>query len=194
MALTELGMEPISSFQDEDNVNASQICAQIWDDYARYLLSVYPWRFTMKKQQLGQLADVPINEWLYAFQMPTDLLSLRAIFSDSSAQRATYLGYEIFGDQVYSDSPTLYADYQAYVEPNLWPYWFVQFAVMALAAKLAPILTDKVEIANSKSLLAWGPPQDNLQGGMFGQAKSIDSKQMPVEPITHFELIEARFS
>lgn len=193
-ALIELGKEPISSFQDESNLNAAAICAVIWDDYARYILCAHSWKFNMRKQQLGRVATAPLNEWLYAYQMPSDCLKLEAIRDSESTGRMTFLGYDILQDKVVTNAQFIYADYQIYVEPSSWPSWFVEFAVMALAAKLAPPITNQVDIADRKSLIAWGPPQDNFQGGLFGRAKIISDQQAPPQPITHFELLEARFS
>lgn len=193
LALTELGLRPIASFQDTSNIEAAAVCEQIWDDYARYLLSIHSWRFAMKKQQLGRLADSPLNEWEYAFQLPSDMLNLRVLYESDQVGVLPNKEYKIFGKQLYANVPGVYLDYQAYVEPENWPYWYVEFAVMALASKLAAILTDKQDLAAAKRQIAFGPPQDNLSGGLFGQARRIDSMRMPTEPITNFELVQARF-
>lgn len=194
LALTELGLRSISSFQQQDNFEAAAVCGEIWDNYSAYLLSIYSWRFTMKKVQLGQLLTPPLNEWEYAFQLPADMLNLRAIFQSDSRGIPPYKVYEIFGNEVYTNTQRLFADYQAYVDPDKWPYWFTEFFVMALASKLAPILTDKQDLANIKYIKAFGVPQDNGMGGLFGQARRLDSQRMPAEPVTDFELIQARFS
>lgn len=192
LALTELGLRPISSFQDTSNTEAAQICGIIWDDFSKYILSIHSWRFTMKKRQLGRSTDNPLNEWRYAYDKPVDLLRLHAIFDGNGIGIMPYHGYELFNEYIYSDATTLWADYQANVEPQNWPYWFVEFAVVALAAKLAPILS-RNDLADIKFRQAYGTPSDNLLGGLLGQAKRIDSMQMPVEPITSFELISERF-
>ncbi|MBW8308084.1 MAG: hypothetical protein K0M45_00320 [Candidatus Paracaedibacteraceae bacterium] len=194
LALLELGLRPISSFQDQSNLEAAGICGELWDHYSSYLLSVYPWRFNMFKQRLGLLADKPINEWNYAFQQPTAMLKLHAVFESDSPGYSPYKRYELFEDKIYSDVNKLWVDYQKYVDPSKWPIYFTEFAVMALSAKLAPILTDKQDLAADKYYRAWGSPQDNLRGGLVGQAMSINSKQAPSEPITSYPLIAARFS
>ncbi len=194
LALTELGLRPIIDFNDPDNLQVSQVCSEIWDDYSAYILSMYSWRFTMKKVQLGQLQAPPLNEWQYSYEMPADMLNLRAVFQSNSTGIPPYMNYEIFQNQIYSNVQKLYVDYQAYVDPDKWPYWFTEFFVMALASKLAPILTDKQDLANVKYVRAFGPLQDNGMGGLFGQARRIDSQRMPMEPVTSCELLQARFS
>lgn len=194
LALLELGLRPISSFQDESNIEAAQVCGEMYDYYAKYLLSSFPWRFSMFKRRLGLLPDPPINEWKYVFQKPADTLKIHAVFNSESAHLNPYHMYELFQDKIYTDVDKIWIDYQRYVDPSKWPAYFVEFAIMAFAAKLAPILTDRQETTNAKSVLAWGAPQDNRRGGLFGQAAAIDSKQAPSEPITSYPIISARFS
>lgn len=194
LALIELGLRPISSFQDQNNLEPANVCGELWDHYSNYLLSVHPWRFTMVKQRLGLLDDVPLNEWDYAFQQPGGMLKLHAVFESDSPGYPPYKRYELFEDKIYSDVDKLWVDYQKYVDPSKWPIYFTEFASMAFAAKLAPILTGKQDLASDKYYQAWGGPQDNLRGGLAGQAMTISSKQAPSEPITSYPLIEARFS
>lgn len=194
LALLELGLRPISSFQDDSNIEAAQVCGEMYDYYARYLLTSSPWRFSMFKQRLGLLPDPPINEWSHVFQLPADKLKIHAVFSSEGVGFPPYHRYELFEDKIYTDVDRLWIDYQRYVDPSKWPAYFAEFAIMAFAAKLAPILTDRQETTNAKSVLAWGTPQDNRRGGLFGQAAAIDSKQAPSEPISSYPLFTARFS
>jgi len=190
-ALNTIGFGSINSFTD-DNQRAV-ICGDLWDTFSRYLLSIYPWYFIQKKVQLGRLVTAPVNEYTYAYQLPGDLLRLNAIYASGSAGAIPIQNYNLVGNRVLADDSSLWADYQEYVIAEGWPYWFVQFAIKALALELAEhIPTDETKI-NKLQVKVWGNPNDNGRGGMYGQAMSVDSKQRPAEPIRDFELISTRF-
>ena len=193
LALTELGLRPIQTFEDNSNLEASRVCGQLWDHYSAYLQSIFPWRFNMTKRNLNRNLVDPINEWKYSFDKPYDLLTLHAIFNTDSESAMPYQNFELFENYIYSDTDALWADFQVNKEPQFWPKYFEEFAVMALAAKLAPILTDKQGLADSKSQKAWGFSQENNRGGLAGLALGIDSKQSPSEPVNSYPFVAARF-
>jgi hypothetical protein len=194
LALTEIGLRPISSFVDNTNLDAAEVCGELWDHYSEYLLTVHPWRFNMKKVQLAQVVQAPVNEWRYAFQKPADCIKIHAAWESDSNGILPYKRYELFEDKVFSDIERLWIDYQYYRDAPFWPTYFTEFAVMAFAAKLAPILTDNTALADRKDIAAWGLPQERRRGGLLAVAKLIDSQQAPSEPISSSPLISARFS
>jgi len=190
-ALNTIGFGSINSFTD-DNQRAA-ICGDIWDTFSRYLLSIYPWYFIQKKAQLGQLVTSPVNEYQYAYQLPGDLLRLNALYASGSAGAIPIQDYNLFGNRVLTNESAIWADYQEYVIAEGWPYWFVYFAIKALALEIAEhIPTDETKM-NKLQVRVWGSPQDNGRGGLYGQTMSLDSKQRPAEPIRDFELISTRF-
>ena len=191
-ALIQLGAEPIASF--DDGTAIAQICATVYPAFKLYTLSTYPWLFTMKKQQLARLLETPLNEYRYAFQLPTDMLTLRAMYNSGQVGAIPYIAYEIFGDgKVFTDSPKLYADYQYEVDENKFPHYFTEFMSTAFAAKIAMAVTENENLAALKKQEAFGSPSDNLSGGMFGVAKRIDSQQQSPQITPHFDLLAARF-
>lgn len=190
-ALNTIGFGSINSFND-DNQRAL-ICGDVWDTFSRYLLSIYPWYFIQKKAQLGRLATAPVNEYQYAYQLPGDLLRLNAIYASGDAGAIPIQNYNLVGNRVLGDDSSLWADYQEYVIAEGWPYWFVYFAIKALALELAEhIPTDDTKLAKLQ-VRVWGNSNDNGRGGLYGQAMNLDSKQRPAEPIRDFELISTRF-
>lgn len=194
LALTELGLRPIQTFEDDSNLEASRVCGQLWDHYSAYLQAVFPWRFNMTKRNLNRNLSSPLNEWKYSFDKPFDLLTLHAIFDTNSESAMPYQNFELFENYIYSDAETLWADFQVKKEPQFWPKYFEEFAVMALAAKLAPILTDKQGLADTKRIIAWGTPQEDSRGGLAGLALTVDAKQSPSEPVNSYPFVAARFS
>ena len=191
-SLVELGEETISSFTA--NTAPSKICGQIYPEYIKYLLSIHPWKFTLKKVQLARLTTSPINEWKYAYQLPSDLLILRAIYNSSSTNIVPQTNYEIFQDEIFTNETTVYIDYQYQPDESTFPAFFTQFVIMAVAARISMAITDDAKIEESKQVKAFGLPSDNLNGGLFGVAKKLDSLQSPSPAIMADDLVAARFS
>jgi len=191
-SLVELGEDVISSFTA--NTDPSKICGLIYPEYIKYLLSIYPWKFTRKKVQLARLVTTPINEYKYAYQLPSDLLILRAVFDSSDTSIAPLQNYDSFQDEIYTDEETVYIDYQFQPDESEFPSFFIEFVVKALSNKLAMPITDDRNIAELKKVEAFGSPSDNLNGGEFGVAKRLDSLQNPSPAIQANDLIAARFS
>ena len=191
-ALVELGEDTISSFTA--NTPPSKICGQVYPEYIKYLLSIYAWKFSKKKVQLARLTTAPINEWSYAYQMPSDMLMMHGLFNSSSVGILPQTNYEIFQDQIFTNETTVYIDYQFQPDESNFPPFFTQFAIVAIASKLAMPITDDRGIEELKSLKAFGSPSDNLNGGLFGVAKKLDSLQDPTSAIRADTLLSARFS
>lgn len=191
-ALMELGEDTISSFTA--STAPSKICGQLYPEYIKYLLSLHPWKFTLKKVQLARLSTAPTNEWTYAYQLPSDLLLMRALYNSSDTSILPQTNYEIFQDEVYTDETSVYIDYQYQPDESEFPAFFLEFATAAMAAKLAMPITDDLKIEQSKVVRAFGSPSDNMNGGVFGAAKKLDSLQNPSPAIMADDLMAARFS
>lgn len=195
-ALAELGEDAISSFTA--NTPPSNTCGLIYPEYIKYLLSIHEWNFTLKKIQLARLTEGPLNEWKYAYQMPSDLLVFRAFFTGSETNILPQTNYQIYQNQVYTNETTVYIDYQFQPDESQFPPYFLEFAVKALATKLALPITDDLKILQLKKVEAFGNPSDNLNGGEFAVAKRIDSIQSPSPSFNSNgggnDLLVARFS
>ena len=191
-SLVELGEDVITSFTA--NTAPSKICGQIYPEYIKYLLSIYSWRFTVKKVQLARLVGTPINEWKYKYQLPSDMLIMRALFNSSSTGIIPQTNYEIFENQILTNEEKVYIDYQFQPDESTFPPFFIEFAIKALASKLAMPITDDKNLTELKKVEAFGSPSDNLNGGEFGVAKRLDSLQNPISAIMADDLISARFS
>ena len=191
-ALVELGEDTISSFTGSP---AATTCGLIYPEYIKYLLSIHGWKFSLKKAQLARLTDAPLNKWLYAYQLPSDLLVFRAFYdSDDTSVRPLTI-YEAFGSNViHTDAEEVFIDYQFQVDEEDFPSYFTEFVVMALSGKLAMTITDDRNIEKVKETKAWGLPSDNRNGGEFGIAKKLDTQQNPSIALPADDLIAARFS
>lgn len=105
-ALLKLGENPISS---ENELPHGKSFKLIYDDVRRSLLSMYYWRFAVKKVNLAPLDEAASSIKKYVFQKPSDLISIIGIgdyfkipdlrdFVLSSGER-----YLIIGDKIESN-------------------------------------------------------------------------------------------
>lgn len=191
-ALIMLGAQPISSFTEGSD--AAQACDRLYPDLRDSLLSRYPWSWSYQKTQLARLATAPISEWDYAYQLPGDMLSgVRALFNtaDTFGMPLRY-GWEIYGDQVYTNEETVYIDYQTSVNESKMPYYFVHLLRHAMAGELGMVITDQISKADYFRSLAFGTPGENGRGGLFREAMNIDSRGQLPQVIEDYSLIDVR--
>lgn len=190
-ALVDLGEDTISSFTDD--TSRSRICGLIYPDFIKYLLCLYPWKFNTVKAQLARLSTTPLNEWTYAYQLPSDNLNLIAVYNSSSVGAYPITVFKRAGSTIMTNETSIYIDYQAEVESDNFPYYFAEFAVKAFAAKIAIAITDDQKIAELMHIKAFGNPSDNNNGGEFAVAKRLDSLQNTTSAIPANDLLMARF-
>jgi len=191
-ALIMLGAAPISSFTE--GTDAAQACDRLYPDLRDALLARYPWSWTYKKTSLGRLATAPINEFKYAYQLPGNILSgVQAVFETSASnQDPINDGWEIYGDQLYTDLETVYIDYQESVSESKMPVYFVHLLRNAFAGELGMIITDQASKADYFRQIAYGSPGENGRGGLFREAVNIDSRGRLPQIIEDYALIQVR--
>ena len=191
-ALILLGASPISSFTE--GTDTAQACDRLYPDLRDTMLSTYVWSWTLKKSQIARLSTAPINEWEYAYQLPGDMLSgVLAVFeSNSTTERSRRYGWEVYGDQLYTNMETVYIDYQASVSETKMPNYFVRLLRTALAGELAIVVTDQAAKADYFKAQAFGNPGDNGRGGLMREAMNIDARGQSTQIVEDYSLIEVR--
>ena len=191
-ALILLGASPISSFTE--GTDTAQACDRLYPDLRDTMLSTYVWSWTLKKSQIARLSTAPINEWEYAYQLPGDMLSgVLAVFeSNSTTERSRRYGWEVYGDQLYTNMETVYIDYQASVTETKMPNYFVRLLRTALAGELAIVVTDQAAKADYFKAQAFGSPGENGRGGLMREAMNIDARGQSTQIVEDYSLIEVR--
>jgi len=191
-ALILLGAAPISSFTEGSD--AAQACDRLYPDIRDALISAYVWSWSLKKIQLSRLSTAPTNEWAYAYQLPGDMLSgALAVFETSGiTERSRRYGWEIYGDQLYTNMKTVYIDYQSTVSENKMPPYFVQLLKFALASELAIVITDQATKAEFFQVKAYGSMAENGRGGEMRKAMNIDARGQSTQIVEDYSLIEVR--
>ncbi len=191
-ALILLGAAPLSSFTE--GTDAAQACDRLYPDLRDSLLSRYPFSWSYIKVQLGRLSTTPINEFKYAYGLPGNMLSgVQAVFETSSTnQRPINDGWEIYGQELYTNLESVYIDYQESVDESKMPHYFVQLLRTSLASELAITITDQSTKADYFRTLAFGTPGENGRGGLFREAVNIDSRGRLPQIIEDYALIAVR--
>ena len=192
-ALILLGASAISSFSE--GTPSATACSALYAGVRDNLFAKYPWSWSIKKTQINRLVDAPTNEWKYAYQLPSDMLSgVMAVFnSGGDAARPINEGWEIYEDKLYTNLTTVYIDYQFPLTEAKMPTYFVKLLRTALASELAIIVTDQISKADYFRALAHGTPGENGRGGMFREAVNIDSRGQLNKSIDDFTLVEVRY-
>ena len=192
-ALLRLGDRTISSFEGGDD--RVILCANIYPTRKDAILSQYDWRFTVKKEQLDKETTAPINEWANAFKLPSARIidGPIAVFNSTQVGVGTITGFEIFGDQLFTNEAVIVVDYQTIVDESKWPKYFVEFMTKVMMVELAFPITDINSVRIELYKEVFGLPNEAGMGGMFAAARARNSRETPPVPISDFTLINARF-
>lgn len=138
-ALQLLGHSAITSF-DEGTAGA-EIASAMYDITYESLLTEYRWRFATKKTQLARLVDAPLDDFLYKYQLPSDLLYLiRPTIAN--------LNYEVYEDTIHTDATELKIDYIYNIEADKLPPYYVVVLQYMLASQFAIPITGSESKAN----------------------------------------------
>lgn len=190
-ALLMLGAKAISSFND--GTDEASVADRLYPDVRDSTLVMYPWSFNTKKIQLAQLLTAPGSVWRYAYQMPGDrLANPRAVYASSAVGSPVQKDWEIQGDQLLTNLPAVYIDYQYELAEFAFPKYFVQLLKYMMAWHLAEPVTEQREKSVYWQQVAVGSPTENGRGGYFRTATNIDGQGQPSRVIEDFSLIAVR--
>lgn len=171
-AAVMVGLNPISSFENADTESIA--ARELYDGVKEECLTDYPWRFAMKQRRLDLLPEEPVGRWDRAYELPSDILVLRAITVGGER-----IPYDRYGDNlVYTDTSVddvLIADYMYAVSEMHWPPYFARYVEYKMAATLALTVTMKSDLAEAFTQKA--QMQFNTATRMDAQAQTINSKR-----------------
>lgn len=191
-ALIMLGASPLSSFSD--GTDEAQVADRLYDDVRDTLIMQYPYSWTIQKTKIARLADTPINEWKYKYQLPGDMLgNPKAVFNTSSVGANSIRDFEIYSAGLFTNLEDVWIDYQYLPEPAEFPPYFVRLLKTALAAEFAEPITDQITKADYFHSKAYGAPSDNMRGGLVRVAINIDGADQPPKSIQEFPISDIRF-
>lgn len=176
-ALILIGDNPISSFTEAGF--GATAAANLYDNAYCALLSEHPWTFALKEQHLSRLSQAPDKEtnYAYAFQLPTDMVRVWAVFPHGM--------YTIVGSLLYSNDLELLMRYNHKPDETSLPPHFVQALQYKLAADFSLSVTEdaaKHQLFEQKYLRA------------LSVARSVDSQGKPPVPIIDSPFTDVRRS
>ena len=177
-ALIKIGAKSITSFE-EDTAEA-EVANQLYEPTLQNLLASYPWRFALTQKTLARLAENPISDYQYAYQLPNDCVR---VLSAGQYVKSSGLNYKIVGQKLYTNAATAILNYIHRPEENTFPTFFVDALVGKLAAEFCLPLTENSSRTDFLTRQA---------NELFARAKLIDAQQDIPTGITNFSLIGAR--
>jgi hypothetical protein len=190
-ALGLLGKGPISAFTE--GTDLASTCGALYPVLKENILTMQPWRFAMKKVQLGQLTTAPVGEYTYAYQLPSDMIGgPHAAYNTNQASVPPFKDFKIFGNQLFCNETTVYLDYRFDCSESLWPAYFVRLMQLAFAADACFYITDQAELAKLYYAYAFGTPEMNGRGGQFLVATTMDAVQQGSQVEQDFPLTDIR--
>lgn len=172
-ALILNGEKPAQSLTDDRSgvTTAANLFEMIYENE----LQSNRWRFAVKKEALTRLANVPLNQWTYAYQLPADMLLPLHVYPPGP--------YEIYARHLYTDSVAVEMDYQFKPEISQLPAYFTLLLTCALARDMAPNLTED----DNMSLLLQKRYVAQRDRAMFA-----DAQGRPSVPIAHSPFTDVR--
>lgn len=174
-ALLLVGHTPISSL-DADQGAGATVGSALYDTTLKYMLSTTTWRFSVKQRDLARLTATPLNTWKYAFQVPTDLITLYRV--------TPRCRYQIFEDNVFADVDALAIDYAYAVSAEALPEYFVQAFQYKLASDFAISITNDTQ----KNQLYEAKYREEVAIAM-----AADAKNHPPIPIVDSPFTDVRY-
>jgi hypothetical protein len=186
-ALVLCGEKPLNSLTDPRY--GAAVGAALFDMIYENELQSNRWRFASKKAQLSQVNATPPNEWMYCFQLPTDML-LPIGFWGVGPDRS----YEIYSNVIYtnitsnpgpinSTVPVLTFDYLFKPDPSTVPSYFSLLMTYALAKDMLKPITENDTSASAMQT------KYNMQRG---RALFADAQGRPNRPLQHTPFTSVR--
>lgn len=176
-SLARIGCLPIQSIAAPGPAG-SQV-KRTYEAVLEDLLSKYPWHFTKRFSGLSRLTQPPPLGWTSQFQLPSGRLALpRAYFESASSDRPT-TRVQVAGPNVYAQTETLFAEWQALPAPIEWPGHFRELMTLALAAEYALEIREDPQLRNELRRDTYGTPQDQGAGGQFKVSSDLDAQSNP---------------
>lgn len=192
-ALVNIGMSPIDNLDGDDDVAKS--CNLLYPMIKKEILGAYPWYATKGKKQLGRLTSTPVNEYKYAFQLPSNRISgPLAIYSSGEVGAMPVKDWDLQGNTILANYEKLWGDFQFDIDESLYPMYIENLMIYALSARLAESLTDDSAKSQYYDTIAFGTPGEKRLGGYFETARSLDSRTRPSQAINGFSLVDVRSS
>lgn len=131
-ALILCGEKPLSSLSD-DRYGAT-VGSNLFEMIYENELQSNRWRFACAKVALSRLNVTPLNEYQYAFQLPSAMLLPIGTFPKHD--------YEIYSDRLYTNQQSVDFEYMFKPDVSACPSYFATLMTYALARDMIKPITE----------------------------------------------------
>ena len=163
LALTKTGGMPIQDINDAYDENA-RLCKLVFDPVLEEALREYPWNFSLSMTELTLMADEPLFDWTYKYQLPNDYLRIIRIEG--------FDRYKMIDGYLYTDITPCKVLYQKKISDlSKLDSSFVNALSLELAVRLSYTLTQsrtQTDALIQEAKYAWT------------KARNIDSGESPL--------------
>lgn len=182
-AMDRIGGGTINSISNPVT-DAEATCARLYPLTVGMLLSRHDWNFANPVVQLAVNGDeTPVGGYDYAFQLPSDLVAGPfAVYAHGDKSRPV-LDYENANDHIHASFNICHIKYRRFAPPAVWPLYFTDLVVAALAGRLAKPVADDSGLQQELRIEAFGTANEDGTGGLFGAAKRTDAASQPIQSI-----------
>ena len=150
-----------------------------WTAVEARVPSLYHWSYMRKTVKLNRLASVD-NGWPYGYDLPAERIGDPLAYLRSVTVPDDYVrNYMVEAGQVYAMEPALWARIRVASDPTTWDAGFAEAFVTALGSALAVSLLQDEDREMSLFVDAFGRPQENGTGGMFGRLIAMNKAAQP---------------
>lgn len=176
-ALVKIGQPPAFSIGAQDQLEG--IVAAVWPGIEAMVAVIYDWSFFRKTAKAQKLADTPENGWQMGFMLPADRIGEPLAMLRDPTREIYLREFMIEAGNVYANVEPVYVRYRAAADPAIWDLGFREAFATALAGALAvPLLQDE-DLGMAKHIEAFGRPQENYGGGLFGRLIALNRASQP---------------
>jgi hypothetical protein len=169
-ALTRTGNDPISSFAD------GTVRAIVAESNYEVLVKAElanRWKFAGKFEALNLLVDEPPDPWLYAYQLPVDIMAIRTV-TQAGANVEYWVESDVIYTKVDNSSEEILLHYVWRVPEIQWPPWFAEPMTQRLEAIFLRALGERHDEALAR---------DKSADKLFADARRLDTQsQSPRNP------------
>lgn len=163
---------------DLTSSDASATASSFFDLLTEESVGTNDWRFCVKLQPLSRNVVAPlIDEWEYAYELPSDYISLVRIYPQS-------YDFQVYGGGfLYSNLTEITAEYRYSPLVSQYPAYFVTYITYSLASQLALMLAQssrRFQILESKM-------KEYKMSGM-----AIDAQSHPTHGVVSSPIIAVR--
>ena len=128
-ALIRLSAEPIQAFNEGTTI--ANTCEALYDQKKHYIMSLFPWRFTMRFAQLSRLTTTPLLRYKYEYALPSDRVQggMPFLVASEGTGNVSVSDYTILGTKLLCNLEAVFVQYQADVDEAEWPFYFTELMI-----------------------------------------------------------------